>query len=374
MRLHTFIQDNMEGILQQWENFARDIWPEASPSIPDLRDHAQEMLLAIVDDMETNQSEVEQHEKSFGKGGATAASKKVDSASAIHAEHRLESGFDIRALVAEYRALRASVLQLWSQADPEMRSTQVGDIMRFNECVDQLLAESVQSYSDSVEHSRSLLLGVLGHDLRSPLCAVTMMSGLLEEDVNLSAPSRKMASLIVVAAREMKQLVGDLLDFAGSHLGRKMHVKRQSMNLVELCREVIEEIRAAHPTRVFDLESDGDGNGEWDRSRLRQLMSNLLSNSVKHGAEETPIRLSIHANGHAVELGVRNQGAPIPVALQEVMFDPLSRSGCEGMSRDLRGVGLGLYIAREVVKAHGGEIGVSSDEKETAFVVKLPRQ
>ncbi len=364
----------METILQQWENFARDIWPEVNPSIPELRDHAQEMLLAVINDMQTDQSEGEQHDKSLGKATPSAGSEEVDSASSRHAVSRLESGFDIRALVAEYRALRASVLHLWSEAVPEMRATQIQDITRFNECVDQLLAESILSYSESVEHSRELLLGVLGHDLRSPLSAVTMMSGLLEENKDLSDSSRQMASLIVVAAREMTQLVGDLLDFAGSNLGSKIHVTRQSMNLEELCREVIEEIRAAHPLRVFELQCSGDGDGEWDRPRLRQLLSNLLGNSVQHGSLQTPIQLFIKADKNSVGLRVCNQGPAIPPELQAVMFDPLRRTLCNGLSRELGGFGLGLYIAREVVKAHGGVIEVSSDDRETAFIVKLPRR
>lgn len=374
MRLRAFILENMDPILEQWEDFARKVWPDVNPSIPDLRDHAHEMLLAITNDMQTEQSEDEQHEKSVGEGDQSKTSENIDSVSAKHAEDRLESGFDIRALVAEYRALRASVIHLWSEAVPEMRPTQIQDVTRFNECVDQLLAESVLSYSESVDHSRELLLGILGHDLRSPLCAVSMMSGLLAGNKDLSESSRHMASLIVVSAREMTRLVGDLLDFSGSHLGVKMQVQRQSMNLEELCREVIEEIRAAHNTRTFDLESSGDVNGEWDRPRLRQLISNLLANAVQHGAGQTPIRVFIKSEGQEVMLGVCNQGPPISRSLRAVMFDPLRSSLTNELSRQLGGFGLGLYIAQEVAKAHGGVIEVNSDDTETAFIVKLPRR
>lgn len=146
------------------------------------------------------------------------------------------------------------------------------------------------------------------------------------------------------------------------------------MNLEELCREMIGEIRAAYPSRVFTLESPGDGNGEWDRPRLRQLISNLLANSVQHGSAETPIRMFIKAEGNAVLLGVCNQGPAIPPALLEAMFDPMRRSSSNGITRELGGLGLGLYISQEVVKAHGGSIVVSSKDKETAFIVKLPRR
>ncbi len=373
MRLRAFILENMDTILKEWEDFARKVWPDVSPSIPDLRDHAQEMLLAIANDMQTDQSEDEQHDKSVGEGDSSKASETIDSVSARHAADRLESGFDVRALVAEYRALRASVVHLWSEAVPEMRASQIQDITRFNECVDQLLAESILSYSNSVDHSRELLLGILGHDLRSPLSAVSMLSGLLEKTEDLSDSSRQMASLIVVSAREMNRLVGDLLDFAGSHLGVKMKVQRQSMNLEELCREVIEEIRAAHHTRVFDLQSHGDVNGEWDRPRLRQLISNLLANAVQHGAAQTPIRVFIKSEGQEVMLGVCNQGPPISRSLRAVMFDPLRYSSTSELTRELGGFGLGLYIAQEVAKAHGGIIEVSSDATENSFTVKLPR-
>lgn len=374
MRLRAFILENNDIILKQWEDFARKVWPDVSPSVPDLRDHAQEMLLAIANDMQTEQSEEEQHEKSVGEGDHTKASATIDSVSARHAEDRLESGFDVRALVAEYRALRASVIHLWNEAVPDMRATQIQDITRFNECVDQLLAESILSYSNSVDHSRELLLGILGHDLRSPLCAVSMMSGLLEKAEDLSDSSRQMASLIVVSSREMTRLVADLLDFAGAHLGVKMQVQRESMNLEELCREVIEEIRATHKSRVYNLECSGDVNGEWDRQRLRQLISNLLANAVQHGAAQTAIRVFIKSEGQEVILGVCNQGSPIPRSLQAVMFDPLRYSSTNGLSRELGGFGLGLYIAQEVAKGHGGVITVSSDKTETAFIVKLPRR
>jgi signal transduction histidine kinase len=373
MRLHSFILENMEVILQKWEDLARDIWPVNNPSTRELRDHAEEMLLAIITDMQTIQSSTQQHDKSVGKGWPSTSSDSVDSSSARHAANRVHSGFDIRNLLVEYRALRASVLHLWGQTVPDMSAMQIEDMTRFNECVDQLLSESVLFYTASVEKSRELLLGILGHDLRSPLCVVSMMAGLLQENKEVSEPARHMASQIVIAAREMTRLVVDLLDFAGSHLGAKMHVTRESMCLEGLCREVMEEIAVANPSRFFEFETDGDGNGEWDRTRLRQLISNLLINAVQHGASQTPIRMFMKAGQDEVVLGVCNQGQPIPPAMQSVMFDPLRRCSCDCLSKDAGSLGLGLYIAREVTSAHGGVIEVKSGDRETTFLVKLPR-
>lgn len=373
MRLHTFILENMELILQEWENFAREIWPSNSPCIVDLRDHAQEMLLAMITDMQTRQSEAERREKSIGHGRPSKSSDTVDLSSARHALSRWDSGFDLRTLVAEYRSLRASVLHLWSEANPDMTATQIADMTRFNECVDQLLAESVKCYAEYVEHSRELFLGILGHDLRTPLCAMSTAVYLLDQDAGLSSPTRRLASMLAISVREMESMVVDLLDFTGARLGATMQITRQPMNLDHLFRELIEEAQMEHPCCRFELETHGDGEGEWDRQRLRKLILNLLSNAVKHGAEQTPIRLFIKADGNEVVFGTCNQGPPIPPAMQTEIFNPLHRRSGGGSSSDSRSLGLGLYIARQVANAHGGDIEVLSNDMETIFAVRLPR-
>jgi K+-sensing histidine kinase KdpD len=249
MRLHDFISKNMDVILQRWEDFARDAWPGASPEIPDLRDRAQAILRAIANDMQTTQSEVKRHDKPGGFGRQSAAQRTADSSSARQAECRVDSGFEIRSLLAEYRALRASVLPLWSEVVPVIAATQMEDMTRFNECVDQFLAEAVLNWMASLEHSRESFLGSLGHDLRQPICAVSMMAGLLERNKDLSDQSRHMASQIGVASQEITSLLTDLLD-SGSHLGAKMPVTRQSMSLDESSRE---EIGVAKSSPVFNL-------------------------------------------------------------------------------------------------------------------------
>lgn len=373
MRLHDFIPANMDKILQEWETFAREIWPGDLPNVRMLRDHAEEMLTAVVADMQTPQSVPQQHEKSTGRGHPSEKSKSIDLSSIRHAVSRVESGFGLRALVSEYRALRASILHLWS-LEPDLKSDeQIADMTRFNESVDQLLAESIISYTEHVDHSREIFLGILGHDLRSPLSAVSMMAGMLEEHAELSGLPLRMASQIAVSVRAMERMISDLLEFTGTRLGAKMEIKRQPMNVGTLCEEVIEEIRAVHPSRTFTLESAGDGNGEWDSARLRQLISNLLNNAVQHGSSTTPIGLSIDGTGDTIILTVRNQGRPIPHEAVAFIFDPLRRNATDELGRPHGSIGLGLYIAREVATAHGGSINVSSTEEETVFLIRLAR-
>jgi len=373
MRLHEFIGKNMEAILHDWEEFARMIWPGDLPSRGILRDHAEEMLQTVIQDMQNPQSAPEQHDKSTGQGGSSRESLAMDRSSARHAVSRVESGFDLRALVAEYRALRASVLILWTREPDIAGEDRVMDITRFNEAVDQLLAESIVSYTQRVDHSREIFLGILGHDLRTPLHSVGMVAGLLEEHGELTGLAQKMASQIAVSVRAMEKMITDLLDFTGARLGAKMSISREPMDLAVLCREVVEELRAVHPSRTFELESTESEIGGWDASRLRQLISNLLGNAVQHGSPDTPIGLFLKSEGDDVLLGVRNQGTPIPKDSLSLIFDPLRRNSSNELARPPGSIGLGLYIAREVASAHGGAIHVTSDISGTVFLVRIPR-
>jgi len=373
MRLHDFIPANMERILQQWEEFARKIWPGDVPNVQILRDHAEEMLNAVVADLQTLQTEEQQFRKSMGDGIPSKQSRSMDLSSMRHAISRVDSGFDLRALVSEYRALRASILYLWSQEPSLDQDTRIEDITRFNEAVDQLLAESIISYAKKVDHSRKMFLGILGHDLRSPLHAVSMVAGILEEHEELTGLAKKMASQIVVSVRAMERMITDLLDFTGTSLGAKMNITRHPMDLGALSREVIEEIRTVHSQRAFDLEIHGDGHGQWDSARLRQLISNLLNNAVQHGSPTAPIALFVDGSEDDVVIGVRNHGTPIPQEALTLIFDPLRRNSSQERSRPAGSIGLGLYIAREIASAHDGTIKVSSTEEETVFSVQLPR-
>ncbi|MFN2638320.1 MAG: RsbRD N-terminal domain-containing protein, partial [Gemmatimonadaceae bacterium] len=185
MALSDFILANREPIMAEWEAFARTCAPASgSMDITALRDHASEMLTVIAKDLDTPQSQLEQSEKSKGnapvEGGKTAAER--------HGADRAESGFTTEQMVSEYRALRASVIRLWMKTKDEMTRPDVDELTRFNEAIDQALAESVVRYTQDLEHSKEMFLAILGHDLRTPIGAVMMSSEFMLETGELTEP------------------------------------------------------------------------------------------------------------------------------------------------------------------------------------------
>lgn len=376
MRLGNFILTNIEPILAEWETFARTVWPVKDVDPRDLRDHAANILRATVSDMESAQTATQQAAKSKGEGRQGRDSIRVDGASDVHAIARVLSGFNLLALVAEYRALRASVIRLWRESVPDANRRDLADLTRFNESIDQSLTEAVRSYTERVDHSRQMFLAILGHDLRSPLNAMMLLASGLSHTCQLDAESCGMAQQISSCAAAMGGMIGDLLDFTSSSVGAGMPLSPASMDLKSLCREVADEIRAANPTRALNFQAQGEFAGEWDAARLRQVVSNLLANAIQHGVGSSPVDVSLEADASEVRLVVRNGGPPIPPDALPTIFDPLVRGSSAQIQKQRRpgSIGLGLYIAREIVTAHGGVIDVkSSTDAGTVFTVRLPR-
>src|SRR5688572_29094153 len=167
MRLSEFIEQHREKIIEEWVAFARTLLPwSKGMSDKGLRDHAEELLTAVITDMESPQSSHEQAEKSKGR----AAEGALGTVGHKHATERLKTGFKLDQLVAEYRALRASVTRLWEQSHGE----EDGELTRFNEAIDETLAEAAVWYADEMGRTREQFLAILGHDLRNPLGAIIM--------------------------------------------------------------------------------------------------------------------------------------------------------------------------------------------------------
>ena len=214
----------------------------------DLRDHAADILRATAWDMKSAQTAAQQSRKSRGSGGGGAGSARVDGASDVHAVGRVNSGFDLLAVVAEYRALRASVIRLWRDERPDPHLLDLDDLTRFNESIDQSLTEAVRSYTERVDRSRRMFLAILGHDLRNPLNSITMSAELLARDVGLNPDASEMTSNIAAAAGVMDRMIVDLLVFTGAGLGAAIPLSPAAMDLGDLCREVVNETR--RPTRT----------------------------------------------------------------------------------------------------------------------------
>ena len=376
MRFSTFIRNNLDAIIDNWYAFARTLLPSArTMSALDLRDHSREILLAICNDMEKRQTEAQRAAKSMQMESDAAA---PESAAASHGELRQLAGFDVLQLVGEFRAMRASVLALWRASAADMSGdVAIEEVIRFNEALDQALAESVDSYSARVDSSRDMFLAVLGHDLRGPLSGINM-SGMLLARPGVSEEARRQAGLRIGRAyKAMDRLITDLLDFTRSRMGSGIPIDRSACDLRQVCDDAIDAVRTSHPGLKFELQSSGDLGTMADEPRLQQVLSNLLSNAAQHGDRQQPIWLSAHGDASGIELRVGNAGKPIPQAKLQVIFEPLVQAPSDASELDERSktsLGLGLYIVREIVRGHGGDITVeSSAEDGTVFTIRLPR-
>ncbi|HUS09767.1 MAG TPA: sensor histidine kinase [Pyrinomonadaceae bacterium] len=372
LRLPDFILRNMETILGEWEEFAATLFPAAAGMTSlALRDHAKQILEAVAKDLSTPQTREAQAEKS--KGRAPKLAGAPETAAQTHAVLRARSGFDINQLAAEYRALRTSVLSLWMDAC-EPAEISLDDVVRFNEAIDQAIAESIGFFSAQVDQARNLLLGMLGHDMRSPLNTIMITAQYLAA-LNAGANVSDAASRLIRSGASMKALLDDLIDFNRTTLGLGIKIDLADVDLAVLFRDELEQLRGAHPSRQIELEIRGATGGLWDGVRLQQLVRNLAGNAINYGAADTPIHVILTGDEAKVTIEVKNSGPAIEKQILKQIFEPLKRGVGQG-NRDHSGagLGLGLYIVRQVALAHGGDVTVRSDNAETVFAVRLPRR
>jgi len=372
MRLASFILREIERILAAWETFAGTQLPAAQRMTPfALRDHAEQILRAIARDLGTTQTRAEQSAKS--RGEAVRLTGAPETAAETHGMLRAKSGFDINQMAGEYRALRASVLRMWIDACAP-QPPHVDDILRFNEAIDQALAESVSYYSARLEQARNLFLGMLGHDMRTPLQAIQLTATHLER-MNAGQRVSDAATRLIKSGALMQSLLDDMVQFNRIALGAGFSVNRTRCDMGKIFEDEVAQLRAAYPERRIEFEVHGAAVGSWDGPHLQRLLGNLVTNAIKYGAHDTPVRVNLIGEAHDVVIEVHNQGAPIDPSMLETIFDPLRR----GMQLDEPGrsdgsLGLGLYISREVAKAHGGDIEARSEQNETVFITRLPRE
>ncbi|ASL42168.1 Bacteriophytochrome [Burkholderia sp. AD24] len=371
MRLADFILRDMEMILIHWEAFASTRLPAAADmKSPALRDNAEQLLQAIARDLSTAQTREAQIEKSLGL--APPMSGASETAAQTLALLRARGGFDINQVAAEYRALRASVLRLWmDDCHPDVPHPD--DAIRFNEAIDQALSESLGYFTSQVDQARNLFLGMLGHDMRSPLQTILMTAQYLTA-LNAGDQVSVAASRLIRSGARMQALLSDMLDFNRTRLGLSINISPAETDLGKLFAEELDQLRAAHPDRHVELDVQGECRGVWDGRRLQQLLGNLILNAFKYGAPDAPVRVFMTGEEQNIRFEVRNQGPAIDRVTLNRIFDPLQRGLDGGDSSNTDGnLGLGLYIAREISKAHGGEIDAGSNAGQTVFMVRLPR-
>ena len=373
MRLSEFIRQHVDRIVDEWEQFAKTITPAAiNMDRVALRDHAKAILLAAARDMTTAQTAGEQLAKAKGEGPEKTPS--LDEAGASHGELRHTVGFDLVQMTSEFRHLRACVIRMWvsSLEVPDLAYLQ--DMIRFNEAIDEALAESTAAYAEQVDHSRDLFLAILGHDLRAPLQAVSMSTELLLRKATLEGDALTCAINIKRGARHMAVMVSDLLELVRSRLGKSLPIEPKPMDLADAAHAAIAEACAGNPECDPIVRVVGDTRGVWDAGRLDQLLQNLIGNALQHGLNKRDVTVTVTGEPDSVRLTVHNFGVPIPDDAIPTLFDPLVRSASEDLGQPTTSLGLGLFIVKEVVDAHGGTIDVSSSQTDgTLFTVVLPR-
>jgi len=232
-----------------------------------------------------------------------------------------------------------------------------------------LVATSESSLTDVNREAelREQFIAVLGHDLRNPLASIQAGARLLQQRGTSNAA--EILHLMQGSVSRMSALIDNVLDFARGRLGDGVDLSRSDVSLEPVLRQVVDELQATAPDRRIDCDFALDRTVYCDPSRLGQLLSNLLANALSHGSAATPIKISAQCEDETFKLRVSNSGTPIPAATLAKLFQPFFRGE---RSRSQQGLGLGLYIAFEIARAHGGTLEATSSSEETTFTLRMP--
>lgn len=224
---------------------------------------------------------------------------------------------------------------------------------------------------EATVHLAETLMAAVGHDLKTPLNAVVLGAELILMNPT-SESNRKTAERLKASSRRMQRMIDDLFDLARVRLAGGIPVTFQPVDLLQVVRRSLADLEAAHSDVKITLSERGSTAGHWDSDRLYQVISNLLTNAVRHGAQGRPIVVRLEGKDDSVSLSVHNEGT-IDETVKHHLFDPF-RSSAKSRAKD-DGLGLGLYIAQQIVLLHGGKLDVeTSPETGTTFRVTLPRR
>ncbi|KFG70990.1 GAF domain-containing sensor histidine kinase [Microvirga sp. BSC39] len=245
------------------------------------------------------------------------------------------------------------------------------ELIGFHLNANERLAASEANLLDERKTSelREQFIAVLGHDLRNPLASIDAGAGMLLKEP-LTAKGATLVGLIRSSVGRMAELIDNVLDFAHGRLGGGLTLERDAhVPLGEVLEQVVDELRTAWPERRIETQLAVTKTVSCDRARVAQLLSNLVANALTHGASEEPILVRAATLDGSFELSVANKGEPIPPSTLERLFQPFFRVAARPSQQ---GLGLGLYIACEIAKAHGGSLDVTSDQQETRFTFCMP--
>jgi signal transduction histidine kinase len=255
----------------------------------------------------------------------------------------------------------------------EANANLVSATIRAHELADE--AEAAKKHAEESERElrtvaefREMFIGILGHDLRNPLSSISMAAALLLRRGHLDAHDAETAARIIRSGQRMSRMITQLLDLTRARLGGGLLIEPKPADLREVCRNVIEEFEAD-----IHLEVEGDVTGTWDQDRLAEVLSNLTGNAIEYAAPGTAVIVKAHSEGAQVVVEISNQGEPIPADVLPSIFEPFRRARPREKSAS-GNLGLGLYIAHQIVLSHSGTLKARSAGGTTTFVIRLPRR
>lgn len=235
-----------------------------------------------------------------------------------------------------------------------------------NECI-FIPVTRRERYQDEIAHARERLIGILGHDLRVPLTSVTVGAEFLLRHETLTPDGQRTAVAVLASARRAARMTTDLLDFARARFAGGIPIRRQDIDMRRVAEKVVAELRTVHPGVPVEMETCGDCSGSWDADRAAQVVSNLTANAIHHRRGDRPVRVQLRGEEDVVTLEVRNPIEQPPAAPLDELFSPFRQGG------DSSGLGLGLFIVREVMKAHGGSVAATAEPEEFVIRATWPR-
>lgn len=361
---HEFLTRERERIMAEWDRAIREEPRPIKLEDSALRNDLPEFLDALA---------------TWVKAADAPAGGMLHGLPVTHAKQRLKHSYQLAQLISEFRILRAVLLRLLLQAEAD-EQTDVGregmerrvvDLARLNAGLDRAISDSVEYFVEERERVRERFIGVLGHDLRSPLSAIVMSADHMLRSGRLAPGLDHAAGRIARNAARMSRMVRDLLDLSRGRLGDGIPISTTSrVDMGEVCRSAVEDAILTNPEREITVSTSGDLWGSWDHDRALQAVGNLVGNAVRYG--EGPVTVTANCVDDNAVVQVTNHGEPIAEDNLARLFDPFQRGEAGAGKRE--GLGLGLYIVKEIMRAHGGTVTVSSStESGTTFTLTWPR-
>jgi signal transduction histidine kinase len=254
----------------------------------------------------------------------------------------------------------------------EANAEMVGATMRAQDLaleagVAQQRAENSERELLEVAEFRELFIGILGHDLRNPLGAIVNSAAVLLQRGHLDEHDAATVARVIRNSQRMSRMITQLLDLTRARLGGGLPIERKPTDLRDVCRDVADEF-----DQSIQVAIEGDVTGNWDQDRLVEVVSNLVGNAIEYAAPGTAVVAKARADGDEVVIEICNQGDSIPPEVLPFIFEPFRRVRPREKSAT-GNLGLGLYIADQIVRSHGGTLTARCADGTTTFVIRLPR-